>query len=634
MYVTRVLTLTAVALGFVVNSAQAVDQKAIDAAIDRGVALIQKMQGGRGGGWGFNQQGMSEGATALCALTLLECGIKANDSQIESAAAAIRDASPTMTRTYTIALSIMFLDRLGDHRDVPLIESLTVRLLAGQKPDGGWGYDCPPIAPDEVTRLQNAVKNRAELKAGPLPKGKRTSQDLPKEIKNQLQNIQQGGLQRGPMMPFPPPGPPDGNMTDNSNTQFGTLALWIGRRHGLPVDDALVKVDARYRRGQNFDGSWGYFSGQSGVGVPMVMERTGTPSMTCSALLGLAVAHGMAHDPDNKKAKGVFDPTRDAVLAKGLLALATGIGNPGGEAPRITERNRNGKAYYYLWSLERVAVAMNLETIGKKDWYAWGAEILLANQDESGGWYGEYGQNGCAADTCFALLFLRRANLLKDISANLKGRMNDPAVSTTLRGGTGAPSLSNAGKDLKSAFAREDKIDDPRKKDKPKLEPIKSKPADTEEAKLANKLVEAKGSEFKDVLKELDKETVPRYYHILAQSIPRLQGEPREQARDALGTRLGRATLANLPKYIKDVDPEIRRAAIIAANYKDSEAARSLIPLIIDRLNDGEPTVVQAAAEVLKLLTKEDFGPAVGATREEHDKAIKDWTAWWKKQGE
>ena len=45
------------------------------------------------------------------------------------------------------------------------------------------------------------------------------------------------------------------------------------------------------------------------------------------------------------------------------------------------------KGHYYLWSLERVAVAYGLETIGKKNWYDWGADILVATQEMNGSWY-------------------------------------------------------------------------------------------------------------------------------------------------------------------------------------------------------------------------------------------------------
>ena len=46
------------------------------------------------------------------------------------------------------------------------------------------------------------------------------------------------------------------------------------------------------------------------------------------------------------------------------------------------------------------------ERIGYQDWYQWGADILLANQQQDGSWQGEYGTGG--ADTAFALLFLKK----------------------------------------------------------------------------------------------------------------------------------------------------------------------------------------------------------------------------------
>ncbi len=629
MFLKRNLILPVLILGLVTSSVQALDKEAVNAAIESGVQYLRTVQG-RDGSWSYNLGGMAPGATALAGLTLVECGAKSDDRQVLAAADYVRVQAPTTCKTYSMSAMIMFLDRLGDPGDVPLIESLTVRLLAGQSGDGGWGYDCPPISDEEVTRLQNSVKNRAELKGGrELPKpGKRTVKDLPPQIQGQLQSLQRMG--------GPGQGMPGGFriMADNSNTQFATLALWIARRHGLPVENAIARVDSRFRRSQSRDGSWGYM--WMGV-VPgsRFTEPMPSAAMTCSGILGLAVAHGVNHDPDVRRAKEAFDPAKDLALAKALLALGTAIGKPGGEATKISEQAGNGKAYYFLWSLERVAMALNLETIGEKDWYGWGAEVLLANQQRDGSWLGEYSGNvQSQADTCFALLFLRRSNLVKDISSNLKGRLADPGLERTLKsGGVGSPGMSNAGKDLKPALGKEGKSVDPRPKGPAKLEPIPTKAAESKEDRLAKKLLEAKGPEFKTILEELQKSNGAEYTGALAIAIPRLQGESRDEARDALGERLMRKTGMTLAGYITDRDPEIRRAAIIASASK-KPPVRENIPLIIDRLNDGEPSVVHVAAMMLKIMTKEDFGPATGATREEHEKAIKDWTAWWKKQAE
>src|SRR4051794_38038160 len=117
------------------TQARAVDQEAINRAIDRGVAALRNLQGADGL-WPYPYIG----ATALNGLALLECGVDPSDKGIQRAANAVRQAALSLDHTYSISLSILFLDRLGDPSDVPLIESLTVRLLAGQTSAGGWTY--------------------------------------------------------------------------------------------------------------------------------------------------------------------------------------------------------------------------------------------------------------------------------------------------------------------------------------------------------------------------------------------------------------------------------------------------------------------------------------------------------------
>ena len=67
----------------------------------------------------------------------------------------------------------------------------------------------------------------------------------------QIENINRRG-------PGAAQGGRDGHGDDNSNTQFATLALWVARRHGLPVDHALARIDSRFRHSQGADGGWGY----------------------------------------------------------------------------------------------------------------------------------------------------------------------------------------------------------------------------------------------------------------------------------------------------------------------------------------------------------------------------------------
>src|SRR5207302_10023639 len=77
--------------------------------------------------------------------------------------------------------------------------------------------------------------------------------------------------------------------------------------------------------------------------------------------------------------------------------------------------------FYFLWSVERVAMLYNVQTIGDKEWYPWGAELLLDAQKADGGWTnGGFVGSSPTMDTSFALLFLKRANLAKDLTGKLE----------------------------------------------------------------------------------------------------------------------------------------------------------------------------------------------------------------------
>jgi hypothetical protein len=219
---------------------------------------------------------------------------------------------------------------------------------------------------------------------------------------------------------------------DNSNSQFAMLALWIARRHGVPVTPALARLEPRYRRTQHEDGGWSYhsvfwpkkkntFPKQLTKHLEQRWDTASRPAMTCVGLLGLAMGHGIRSasgtPPSAPRPDAPADgkPVQDLAIQRGLDRLAAWIGhptrNPG--APLTMD-------LYSLWSVERVAVLYNRKTIGGKDWYAWAAEMLLAQQHADGSWQGPPYPGSCPPiDTCFALLILQRTNLAPDLSAEL-----------------------------------------------------------------------------------------------------------------------------------------------------------------------------------------------------------------------
>ena len=174
-------------------SAPAANEEAIKAAIDRGVAAVKQVQPNGGGG----RHGNQVGATALVALTLLECDVPAKDPAIQQAAAFIRLASVDLTHTYSLALAIMFLDRLGEG-DLPLIQSMSVRLMAGQNAAGGWSYNCPRPTDFDMQRMQLYLKDRDSIGAREAPKSPGKDKPiLPKDLRAIVDALNRGaGLSR------------------------------------------------------------------------------------------------------------------------------------------------------------------------------------------------------------------------------------------------------------------------------------------------------------------------------------------------------------------------------------------------------------------------------------------------------
>jgi hypothetical protein len=618
-------------------AARAADKDEIQGAVDRGVAYLKGIQGADGV-WPHNEIG----ATSLAALTLLECNVPTTDPAVLKAVAVIRQASPQLQSTYALALSIMLLDRNGDAADEPLIQAMGVRLLAGQNSSGGWSYTCPVLGgDDEVRRLAAIARQKNELVAkGELgrvapPKKPGEKQELPKEIRDQLALINK----------LKPAGPrPDDffGWGDNSNTQFAILGLWVAHRYGIPAEKALANTERRFRASQNGDFGWGYTPSQGGMGGS-------TATMTCAGLLGLAIGHGSANeaamrtdpkggkDAPPAKDRPVRDPSRDPAIRNGLMAMSTAIGHPIGKrhkgVPAVLGRV-GGRSFYFLWSLERVAVAYSLKTIGQKDWYAWGSEILLVSQLADGSWQGEFGAGG--PDTCFALLFLRQANFARDLSARLKGQVQDPGEVRLRAGGVGGDTIVKGlkpGAELAQVPAPEPPRKDkptPPVKEKPAARPAESKELSAEIGRLSKELVKAPPAQRERLLDTYKGSPGVAYTQALAAAIPQLTGPARVQARDALAERLARMNAATLRDKLRDEDLEIRRGAALACAMKDE---KTFVPNLIPLLEDAEPPVAWAAHKALKSLTGQNLGPAADATRSERAKAVAAWKAWWDRNG-
>ncbi|HTU18689.1 MAG TPA: hypothetical protein VMG10_11560 [Gemmataceae bacterium] len=480
-------------------------QKHVDRSIDNGVEYLRRQQHADGS-WG-NQTGKAgksytPGITALCGLTLLECGVPPRDPQVRLTAHYLRQRMPELTNTYSISMAILFFDRLGEAADAARIRTLALRLIAGQKTSGGWDYYCPILRDDEelgllallykdrpttsldlftgerlkVPPLEGEVKRDAAKldtdlyrprpsKVPPLelfvaqgstpssasrePRAESREPDAPPRVETlpppedqpeeppmrqaainpglpgDSRRLSKRALEAAEKLPdalrrIPAlraadllRNPPDlsSPRTDNSNTQLAILGLLTAENHDVPMERAMALLDWRFRNSLTDKGGWNYRP-----------SWETTPSMTAAALMGLALKHGLLLP--NRRDRGRNVTVRDELIQHGFATLN-----------RLVEESLAGFVYnqkpldkldlYCLWTVERVAVLYNVRTLGTLEWYPAGVQLLLPLQQGNGSW--GPGGTTCLKEPCvstsFALLFLKRSNLARDLTE----RLNVPA---------------------------------------------------------------------------------------------------------------------------------------------------------------------------------------------------------------
>ncbi len=650
--------LPVLALAAVAAAAPAADTRRIDDAVKKGANYLRgsfdpskKNTGGVHGA----------GTMALCGLAMLETGVKPDEPAMKFIAETLRAIALAQHETYHVSLCVLFFDRLGDPADVPVIQMLGVRLYAGLGANGSYSYQVwEQVDAAELNRLQGALQKRELLGGDKKPDKKddgflkptdgaaaeRAKPKLHSEAARILGLVKQTIQARGRGSIGGAGGAVGSG--DNSNTQFGLIGLWVAGRHGVPIKDAMAVIEAYFLTTQNTrDGGWGY---------NMTGNANSTVAMTCAGLLGLAVGKA-SRDPekakpdkkDGEKVEGAendpfFNPktgdgdkaeppvkarpstARDRAVEAGLKAIGSVLATSQGGMGNFVGM---GNSLYTLWSIERVAVGYQLETIGGVDWYDYGSAIVLTKQGGDGSFNDD--QYGPDINTAFALLFLAKANFTKDLSAKNKGK--DPGK-VELRGGgaqnplTAPPSQDKdrvkRGAGGGAAAGGVNDTPTPPKGGGIGLPEVEKPTEATEAEKVAKALTGAANeAEFTKVLTEARDTKGAKWTKGLVLAAARLDGEKRRLAREALAERLVRMTEPTLQGMLRDKEAELRRAAVLACGMRDEKA---FIPSLIERITDPSDVVVRAARASLVSLGGVDFGPK----QTDDDSKIKASAAWSK----
>lgn len=254
-----------------------------------------------------------------------------------------------LKRTYNVVLQALALEALDKKKYQGRIAQCAQFLVDNQARNGQWGYG------QAVT-----IKDVASGSGGTI-------------------RIKRNGT-----------GPENG---DNSNSQYAALGLRACAESKVEIPAETWALAAKFwESAQNGDGGWGY-NGEGSVNDPSC------GSMTAGAVASLCILRTYSKS----------DPKKDESIRKGLEWMAanwTFAENPKYLKPVLFR-------FYWIYAIERVGMLFGTETIGRSKWYADGVKVLLAEQKVDGAWIGGEKENaslgGPIADTCFAILFLRKA---------------------------------------------------------------------------------------------------------------------------------------------------------------------------------------------------------------------------------
>ncbi|MCD6365421.1 MAG: DUF4159 domain-containing protein, partial [Planctomycetes bacterium] len=176
---------------------------------------------------------------------------------------------------------------------------------------------------------------------------------------------------------------------DSSNSQYGVLGAWAGSMANMEIPQQYWwKVANHWISIQNADGGWPYRVG----------EKT-RYTMTAGGMVSLFICYDnlLAGASDYVKCR-VGEKTRltMAPIERGLEWYAKGY-------EELLEGQANRP--YFLYGVERVALAGGYKYFGRVDWYKHGAAIVTATQSARGDWGGG---DRTLSNACFCLLFLVR----------------------------------------------------------------------------------------------------------------------------------------------------------------------------------------------------------------------------------
>ena len=370
-------------------------QSKVGTAISKGIAFLQKGSTVKG-------HGLCPYGDRLILLTYIHAGV--DDSHPHYQELFQKALTDDLQWVYDTSLIAMCLEEVDRVKYQWRIHQCAQFLADNIGPDGQVHYGKPTELPPPPNNrdVESSPKNgRSRLKEGEKPKPTRLIQVTQKRV---------------------------GEATyDHSNMQYFALGLRACHDAGIRFDLRLIrKFESLLRKNQIRD--------------PKAKKeeiRLDRPSRSSRSSRTTQAAFMVAPSPWDYHGKGGVrgsmvagavgalcicdyilrqDWRQDTNVLEGMQWLHKNF--------TVTENIgdvHNGAWYaYYMYGLERAGMLFGTETIGAHRWYLEGATELLKRQNADGSWPhtatgGSWGE--VSRDTCFAILFLKRATHRLDVAS-------------------------------------------------------------------------------------------------------------------------------------------------------------------------------------------------------------------------
>jgi hypothetical protein len=352
----------------------------------------------------------------LLLLTLLEARVPDNDPLVQKLLSAMLQAP--LERTYKVVLQAMVLEDFDRVKYQDRIWQCAQFLVDNQCQNGQWAYGEPT---QSVKNIPTVVVKKSVATGGPkaltppvtpevlaaMARGERIK---PKVAKNMPVDKTRDGPAGG----------------DNSNSQYAALGLRACHDAGIKIPEKVITLARKWwydtqhpsgDEGKKKEGSPtakpAVASGRGEAPLPPALPRGWCYGDVYGVCKGGPEYAGMTAGAIG--AIGIYeyilgkDWKRNEHIHSGIAWLAGNWSVTENRGPSEVEGGAgNAYLYYYLYALERLGMLLDLGEIGGHAWYPEGAQVLLSAQQPDGSWKASRPEIP-VWDTCFAILFLKRA---------------------------------------------------------------------------------------------------------------------------------------------------------------------------------------------------------------------------------